>query len=49
VIRGVQMGLGLQLSLLALKEYIPSSGPTGYMIAEIAFIAVFALMAILFT
>ncbi len=44
VIRGVQMGLGLQLSLLALKEYIPSSGPMGYMIAGIAFIAVFALM-----
>src|SRR3989338_8836508 len=26
VIRGIQFGLGMQLSLLALKEYVPSGG-----------------------
>lgn len=38
VIRGIQMGLGLQLALLALKEYIPSDGYTGYGFAAAGFI-----------
>jgi hypothetical protein len=38
VIRGIQLGLGLQLSLLALKDYIPSDGYTGYGFATAGFI-----------
>nr|BCX00729.1 MAG: hypothetical protein KatS3mg041_0775 [Bacteroidota bacterium] len=37
VIRGIQFGLGLQLSLLALREYIPSLGGWGYGIALLGF------------
>jgi len=37
VIRGIQLGLGLQLCLLSLSEYIPASGVYGYMIALIGF------------
>jgi xanthine/uracil/vitamin C permease (AzgA family) len=37
IIRGIQFGLGLQLSLLALKDYIPSQGINGYILATIAF------------
>lgn len=38
VVRGIQFGLGLSLSNLALKTYIPSLGFTGYLLAIIAFI-----------
>lgn len=38
VIRGIQMGLGIQLALLALKDYIPSDGYIGYIFAGIGFI-----------
>ncbi len=37
VIRGIQLGLGLQLCLLSLKEYIPANNTAGYMLAIIAF------------
>ncbi len=37
VIRGIQFGLGLQLCLLAVKDYIPSDGYTGFVFAAIAF------------
>ncbi len=37
VIRGVQLGLGLQLCLLALTDYIPADNYTGYVVAAIAF------------
>jgi xanthine/uracil/vitamin C permease (AzgA family) len=43
VIRGIQFGLGLQLSTLALKDYVRSNGVEGYILASIAF-----LVAILF-
>jgi hypothetical protein len=44
VIRGIQMGLGLQLGMLALREYIPSDQISGYILAGAAFlIAVFLL------
>ena len=33
VVRGIQMGLGLSLGLLALKEYIPKDGMIGYALA----------------
>ncbi len=37
VIRGLQLGLGLQLSLLALREYVPADGLRGYALAAVAF------------
>jgi hypothetical protein len=36
VIRGIQLGLGLQLSLIALREYLPAEGMAGYGLAAIA-------------
>jgi len=37
VIRGIQLGLGLQLCLLSLKEYVPADKFVGYVVAAIAF------------
>ncbi len=37
VVRGIQFGLGLQLSLLALKDYVPSEGAPGYALAAVGF------------
>ena len=37
VIRGIQFGLGLQLGLLALKEYVPAEHTIGYILAILAF------------
>ena len=37
VVRGIQFGLGLQLSLLALQDYIPADGRRGYGLAAVAF------------
>ena len=37
VVRGLQFGLGLQLSLLALREMIPSAGASGWVLAAAAF------------
>ena len=44
VIRGIQFGLGLQLSLLALSTYVPSDGTTGYVLAVVAFAIIIALL-----
>jgi Molybdate transporter of MFS superfamily len=38
VIRGIQLGLGLQLCLLAVKDYIPADKTAGYVFALIAFV-----------
>lgn len=38
VVRGIQFGLGLQLALLALKEYVVADGITGYLLAGVAFV-----------
>jgi len=38
VVRGIQFGLGLNLASLAMKDYIPSSGAAGYILAGIGFI-----------
>lgn len=44
VIRGIQFGLGLQLTTLALKQYVQSDGLAGYVLAGVAFlIALFLL------
>ncbi len=38
VVRGIQFGLGLQLTTLALKDYVPREGTGGYWLAAGAFI-----------
>lgn len=43
VVRGIQCGLGLQLGRLAVANYIPSGGPSGYVLAAVAFVIVVAL------
>ena len=37
VVRGIQLGLGLQLTSLALKDYVPKDGVPGYWLAGGAF------------
>jgi hypothetical protein len=44
VVRGLQLGLGLQLSLLALRDYVQHDGIQGYVLAAIAFVVVIALL-----
>lgn len=43
VVRGVQMGLGIQLAILALGEYIPAASSVGYMLAAAAFVIIVML------
>jgi hypothetical protein len=44
VVRGLQFGLGLQLSLLALRDMIPAGGASGYALAAAAFALVLLLI-----
>jgi xanthine/uracil/vitamin C permease (AzgA family) len=44
VVRGIQFGLGLQLSYLALKNYIPVDGYPGYALAAAAFLLTILLL-----
>ena len=44
VVRGIQAGLGLQLSTLALREYVPAGGGSGYVLALAAFALTVALL-----
>lgn len=44
VVRGLQLGLGLQLALLALRDYVQRDGVRGYMLAAAAFVIVIALL-----
>ena len=44
VVRGIQFGLGLQLTTLALKDYIPREGAHGFWLAGIAFVVTIALL-----
>ncbi len=44
VVRGLQLGLGIQLALLALKDYVQSDGGRGYAVAAIGFVIVVALL-----
>lgn len=37
VVRGIQLGLGLQLATLALKDYVRADGAVGYILAGLAF------------
>ncbi|MDW8464719.1 MAG: molybdate transporter family protein [Chloroherpetonaceae bacterium] len=43
VVRGLQLGLALQLGLLALKDYISPSGAAGYALALLSFVLILAL------
>ena len=43
VVRGIQLGLGLQLAALALKDYVPAEGKGGYYLAAVAFLLVLTL------
>ncbi len=44
VVRGIQVGLGLQLSSLALHDYVGAEGARGYVLAGAAFIVTLALI-----
>ena len=43
VVRGIQLGLGLSLTTLALKNYVPSDGTLGYVLAGISFFLIVLL------
>ncbi len=43
VVRGIQFGLGLQLASLALRDYLPSDGRPGYLLAAAAFLVTITL------
>ncbi len=43
VVRGIQLGLGVSLSLLALKEYAGADGAAGYAMAGVATVLLLAL------
>ncbi len=40
VIRGIQLGLGISLSMLAFKKYIPADGNAGYVLAFAVFVVI---------
>jgi xanthine/uracil/vitamin C permease (AzgA family) len=44
VVRGIQFGLGLQLALLAVKDYVQADGAAGYVLAAVGFVITIALM-----
>jgi MFS superfamily sulfate permease-like transporter len=44
VIRGLQLGLGITLALLAFRQYIPADQSSGYMLALLSFGLVLGLM-----
>jgi len=44
VVRGIQFGLGLQLALLALGDYVAAEGRWGYALAGVAFLLTFFLL-----
>ncbi|MEI6149625.1 MAG: putative sulfate/molybdate transporter, partial [bacterium] len=44
VVRGIQLGLGVKLSLLALGNYVVADGVIGYVLAAVAFVIVLCLL-----
>lgn len=44
VVRGIQFGLGLQLGMLAVKDYVRADGPAGYVLAAVAFVITVTLL-----
>jgi MFS superfamily sulfate permease-like transporter len=43
VVRGLQLGLGIQLAMLALKDYVRADGARGYVLAGAGFLIIVAL------
>ncbi|TMI83786.1 MAG: transporter [Bacillati bacterium ANGP1] len=44
VVRGIQFGLGIQLSILALRDYVPAEGVPGYVLGGISFVIILLLL-----
>jgi hypothetical protein len=44
VVRGLQLGLGLQLAILALRQYVPAGGRAGLLLAAAAFVLTVLLL-----
>jgi hypothetical protein len=44
VVRGLQLGLGIQLAMLALGRYVPSGGRSGIVLAAAAFVLTLVLL-----
>ena len=44
VVRGIQFGLGLQLAMLAIKDYVPADGSAGYSLAAAGFVITISLL-----
>jgi MFS superfamily sulfate permease-like transporter len=44
VVRGIQFGLGLQLTTLALRDYVQADGLRGYALAALAFVIILLLI-----
>ncbi|UYZ59821.1 putative sulfate/molybdate transporter [Hymenobacter latericus] len=44
VVRGIQFGLAMQLTTLALKEYVPADGAAGYALAAAGFLITVVLL-----
>lgn len=44
VVRGIQLGLGMQLASLALKDYTPADGAPGYALAALSFVVALFLL-----
>jgi hypothetical protein len=44
VIRGVQLGLGLQLASIALQRYVPAEGNAGYALAGVSFLIIIVFL-----
>ena len=44
VVRGIQFGLGLQLATIALRDYVPAEGATGFLLAGAAFFLALLLL-----
>jgi hypothetical protein len=44
VVRGIQFGLGLQLAMLAVKDYVPAEGAAGYALAAAGFVITIVLL-----
>jgi hypothetical protein len=43
VVRGIQFGLGLSMASLALRNYVPAGGASGYVLAAVALMVMFGL------
>ena len=44
VVRGLQLGLGIQLATLALRDYVRADGARGYVLAAIGFLIIITLL-----